>query len=101
MEEKIDVEIFHTKFTLISNNKERTAKIAKFVDSKMKEIYNVTGISSSLKISILAALNIADELFSLKEEGNTLRSDIKDFIINKIVLLNERINKILDEKIEK
>ena len=73
MEEKIEIEIFHTKFTLISNNREKTIKIAKFIDEKMKEIYNITGISSSLKLAILAALNIADELFTLKENSFGLK----------------------------
>ncbi|HOJ49936.1 MAG TPA: cell division protein ZapA [Spirochaetota bacterium] len=100
MEEKIEIEIFHTKFTLISNNREKTIKIAKFIDEKMKEIYNITGISSSLKLAILAALNIADELFTLKENSFGLKPNESDFIVNRIIGLTNRIKHILDNKIE-
>ncbi len=37
--------------------------LARYVEGKMKEIQNSTHIVSSQKIAVLAALNIADELF--------------------------------------
>ncbi len=48
--------------------------IAQFVDSKMREIDDTMKPSSTLKIAILTALNIADELMSLKRERDTIDS---------------------------
>ncbi|MCB2198178.1 cell division protein ZapA [bacterium] len=42
--------------------------IAQFVDSKMKEIDETMKPSSTMKVAILTALNIADELMSLQKE---------------------------------
>jgi len=42
-------------------------ELARFVDTKMQTIAETTGTSDSLKVAILAALNIADELFKAEE----------------------------------
>jgi len=49
-------------------------KVAKYVDSKMREIGKNSSGESSLKVAILAALNITDELYrerSLRKEPNS------------------------------
>ncbi len=43
-------------------------KIAGYVDRKMREIAHSSGIMSQSRIAILAALNIADELYQEREE---------------------------------
>jgi len=43
-------------------------KLAAFVDDRMKEISRTSGAVDSLRIAVLAALNIADERFQLKDE---------------------------------
>ena len=43
-------------------------KLAAFVDERMKEISRTSGAVDSLRIAVLAALNIADECFHLREE---------------------------------
>ncbi len=49
-------------------------RIAGYVDKKMREIAHSSGIMSQSRIAILAALNIADELYQEKEkEKNALR----------------------------
>ena len=64
---------------------EYVQKIAKYVDEKMKEISSELQLSSE-KIAVLAAINIADELFSA--EGNTER---------KVGLIKERIARITEK----
>lgn len=44
--------------------------IAKYVDQKMREINSAGTIKSSLKVAILAALNITDEFFKTRDEQN-------------------------------
>jgi len=43
--------------------------IAGYIDVKMREIAHSSGIMSQSRIAILAALNIADELFQEREKG--------------------------------
>ena len=50
--------------------------LARFVDSRMKEVAEQTATVDTTKIAILAALNISDDLTSGREKaGWTIRSD--------------------------
>ncbi len=41
--------------------------LARYVDSKMRTLSESTATADSLRVAVLAAVNIADELFKLKE----------------------------------
>ncbi|MDP8205955.1 MAG: cell division protein ZapA [Candidatus Electryonea clarkiae] len=73
----VKVEIFDREYSLRATveDDEYIRAISSYVDSKMREIQDSMGIDSSQKIAILAALNIADELFSLQNEKDRLVSD--------------------------
>jgi cell division protein ZapA len=43
-------------------------KLAAFVDEQMKEVSRATGAVDSVRIAVLAALNLADECFRLRKE---------------------------------
>ena len=45
-------------------------ELARFVDTKMATIADASSQAEPLKIAILAALNIADELFKAEEKGH-------------------------------
>jgi len=63
----VDVYILGQKYTIKGDApEEHIQKIAAFVDAKIKEVYKNTPSVVPLKASILAALNIADELYKLK-----------------------------------
>jgi cell division protein ZapA len=47
--------------------------IAGYIDRKMREIAHSSGIMSQSRIAILAALNIADELFQEREKDAKTR----------------------------
>ena len=49
-------------------------KLASFVDEQMKEVSRTSGAVDSLRIAVLAALNIADERFRLSEEADKASS---------------------------
>ena len=68
-ESKIKVEIFGTSYILRGeSDTEYMQKLASYVDRKMREIQDGTGIISTAKIAILAALNITDELCKANPE---------------------------------
>ena len=64
----IRVEIYNQTYNIRSDgDSEYLTKLADFVDSRMREISSGTLTVDSLKVAILAALHIADELHRLKQ----------------------------------
>jgi cell division protein ZapA len=52
--------------------------VADYVDQKMREVDNKIRVDSSLKVAILASLNITDELFRLRDQKTELEDKIKE-----------------------
>ena len=64
----IRVEIYNQTYNIRSDgDSEYLTMLANFVDSRMREISSGTLTVDSLKVAILAALHIADELHRLKQ----------------------------------
>lgn len=86
------VSIFGSEYSLLAENDESYIKeIARYVDDKMREIDDSQSLKSSMKVAILAALNIADELYQerayrekllnqLNEEAKKLNRSLIDVI---------------------
>src|SRR3954467_14183338 len=63
----VRVEIYNQTYNIRSDgDTEYIIQLAEFVDSRMREISSGTLTVDSLKVAILAALHIADELHRLK-----------------------------------
>jgi cell division protein ZapA len=65
--------------------------VAEYVNQKMLEVDQNIQVDSSLKVAILATLNITDELFHERTEKETLRIELE----KKIGELNELIDRQL------
>ena len=75
-------------------DEEYVQRVASYVDSKMKEISDSNRpFPSPMAIAVLAALNIADELFKIENENATLPREFEQ----KIDALSERLMDILEE----
>lgn len=86
----VDIYILGQKYTVKGDApEEHINKVAAFVDSHIKEVYNNAPNTTPLKASILAALNIADELYKLKKE----QDDIVTHIEQQANLLYELLEK--------
>ena len=76
MEEKktLRVNIYGTEYPIRGiADEEYIMKVAEYVDAKMREIDQKVAVKSALKVAILAALNITDELFRERlEKGESL-----------------------------
>ena len=69
-------------------------KVAEYVDAKMRDVEETLSQGSSpLKIAVLAALNLTDELFMAWEERDSLRRDIE----TRARALTEKMNRELEE----
>lgn len=74
-----EVEIYGERFTLKSNLEESHLKaVASYVDKKINDIKTATGVVSTSRVAILAALNIAEELFQLKEQKENIENIVSD-----------------------
>lgn len=68
--------------------------IADYVDGKMREVDQSLRVDSSLKIAILASLNITHELFNERIQKKQLQSQLED----KIARLNQLIDQQISDK---
>jgi len=57
---------------------EHIRKLAAYVDNKLKEVYSSSPSITPVKASILTALDIADELFKLKNEQEEMTKYIEE-----------------------
>lgn len=73
--------------------------IAEYLDSKMREVDRSVRVDSSLKVAILASLNIADELFRERKEKEELR-ELRTQLEDKIKELNGLIDRKISGKSE-
>ena len=58
----IRVEIYDQTYHLRGSDPDDVLKLAEYVDSKMRQVAAQTATVDSLRLAVLAALNIADEL---------------------------------------
>lgn len=77
--ESVEVYILGQKYVLKGEGSpEYIRELADFVDGKLKEVYALSPNITPLKASILASLNIADELHKIRDEYNSISKNIKN-----------------------
>jgi cell division protein ZapA len=65
----IHVEIFGQTYAVKAGaDPAYVERLASFVDGQMKEVGRASGAVDSVRIAVLAALNLADECFRLRKE---------------------------------
>lgn len=71
----VRVEIFEQAYNLRGSDPEYIYKLAEYVDSKMRAVAGQTSTIDSMRLAVLAALNIADEYHALKRKYDAIASD--------------------------
>ncbi len=74
----IRVEIYDQAYNLRGVDTEYILKLADFVDKKMRNVAEQTSTVDSLRVAVLAALNIADEYQVLKKKYDLLASQFRE-----------------------
>lgn len=64
-------------------------EVARYVDHKMHAVADRTGTVDSLRVAVLAALHIADELYRLRDDHQRLQSGVQT--------ASRRCSSLLDE----
>jgi cell division protein ZapA len=75
----IPVDIHGQRYPIRSSlEPEYVARLATYVDEKMRAASDATPTGDSLRLAVLAALNIADELFRCRETNRTRDGEIAE-----------------------
>jgi len=74
-DESVRVEIYDQTYNLRGSDPVYIKKLADFVDGKMRTVAQQTATVDSLRLAVLAALNIADEYHILKRKYDDVAGD--------------------------
>jgi cell division protein ZapA len=74
----VSVEIYDQTYNLRASDPEYIQKLATMVDGKMRAVSSNGSTVDSLRVAVLAALNIADELLRLQEHCRVLRGSVSE-----------------------
>ena len=89
MEQTIRVEIYNQTYSIRSDgDNEYILRLAEYVDQKMREISSGTLTVDSLKVAILAALHIADELHQHKHQHAQTDAQLASQVIDGLAEAN-------------
>ena len=88
----VRVEIYDQTYQLRGSDPEYIGRLADYVDTKMRVIAQSASTVDSLRVAVLAALNIADEYLVLKQKYDSIASDYH--------LRAEQLSGALDEVLE-
>jgi cell division protein ZapA len=91
----VEVDIFGSTFRLRGgSDADHLRRLATLVDAKMREVGSHTGLVDTAKIAILAALNLAEELY----ESSGGSGGEHDQIMEKVAGLTEELESVLREE---
>lgn len=87
----VRVEIFDQAYNLRGSNPEYILKLAEYVDSKMRAVAAATNTIDTVRLAVLAALNIADEYHLVKKKQDGGATDYQ----KRAHLLSNALDEIL------
>ncbi|MGA2509144.1 MAG: cell division protein ZapA [Candidatus Acidiferrales bacterium] len=87
------IEIYDQTYNVNSagQNEEQLKELAAYVDGKMREVAQATRMVDSVKVAVLAALNIADELFTLRERQQEIDGPLRKRVEKCVALVEKAL----------
>ncbi len=73
--DSIRVEIYDESYNLRGSDPAYIGRLAELVDAKMRTIAQHTSTVDSLRVAVLAALNIADDYYQLRRKYEGIESE--------------------------
>src|ERR1700735_2512028 len=90
----VRVEIFDQAYNLRGADPEYILKLAEYVDSKMRAVAQATNTIDTVRLAVLAALNIADEYHLLQRKQENGATDYQ----KRAHLLVNALDEVLEEE---
>src|ERR1700719_438870 len=85
----VRVEIFDQVYNLRGSDADYILKLAEYVDAKMRAVSEQTATVDSVRLAVLAALNIADEYHLLKRRLQTPPPEVRQRASRLVSALDE------------
>ena len=86
------IEIYDQSYNVSADqNEEYLHELAAYVDAKMRTVAEATRTVDSVKVAVLAALNIADELFSLRERQQEIDGPLRKRVEKCVALVEKAL----------
>ncbi len=89
----VRVEIFDQVYNLRGSDADYIIRLAEYVDGKMRAVSEQTATVDSVRLAVLAALNIADEYHLLRKKQDTGANDYQ----KRAHLLADALDEVLGE----
>ncbi|HKU28840.1 MAG TPA: cell division protein ZapA [Candidatus Sulfotelmatobacter sp.] len=89
----VRVEIFDQAYNLRGSDPEYILKLAEYVDAKIRAVAEATNTIDTVRLAVLAALNIADEYHLLKKNKDAGATDYQ----KRAHLLANALDEVLQE----
>jgi len=89
----VRVEIFDQAYNLRGSDPDYILKLAEYVDAKMRAVVEATNTIDTVRLAVLAALNIADEYHLLKKRQDGRTTDYQ----KRAHLLVNALDEVLQE----
>lgn len=99
----VKVTIFGTEYAIRGDaDPAYVNRLAKYVEDKMLELTGGSTSSATVRLAVLAALNVADELFQLKEELKKVEGQGPNFdeVDRRLARLAEKLDESLSTDID-
>lgn len=94
----IRVEIYDQTYNLRGSDAEYIQMLASIVDAKMRAVAEHTSTVDSLRVAVLAALNIADEYITLKTKYESVSSEYTERASHLRNALDSALNEVLTDR---
>ncbi|HTX15949.1 MAG TPA: cell division protein ZapA [Candidatus Baltobacteraceae bacterium] len=87
------IEIYDQMYNVNSEgqNEEHLRELAAYVDGKMREVADATHIVDSVKVAVLAALNIADEMFAHRARQQEIEGPLRKRVEKCVALVEKAL----------
>ncbi len=90
----VKIEIYDQMYTVNSGQSDKyLQELAAYVDAKMRDVAEATHIVDSVKVAVLASLNIADELFTLRERQQQIEGPLRKRVEKCVDLVEKAIER--------
>jgi cell division protein ZapA len=88
----VKIEIFDQTYSVQADgNEEYLKELAAYVDSKMRVVAEATRTVDSVKVAVLAALNIADEMFTLRQHQEKVEVPLRKRVEKCVALVQKAL----------
>jgi cell division protein ZapA len=88
----VKIEIYDQSYNVnAAQNEEYVKELASYVDSKMRDVADATRTVDSLKVAVLAALNIADEMFALRGRQQQVEGPLRERVEKCVELVEKAL----------